>query len=159
MKLIRHPWLIPRSLSARKKKCALALLSPIPSEISPDFRVRPFLGSSDPSKPRRSESLNTAAISREGHHTTRESPTELWFPYAPITDPSTGHVLSLASLILPPSFAPPRTTPSFGLPSQTISVGHFWPLIDVDLFVGLARTRGETWARCVRVYSVDSGEI
>lgn len=102
----------------------------------------------------RRESLNTAAISREGYHTARGPSMELWFPYAPIT-----HL----RLCPPVGFSHPshsRTTPQFSLhPSQTISVGHFWLLIDVDLLIRLARARGETWARCVRVCRVDSGEI
>lgn len=37
------------------------------------------------------------------------------------------------------------------LPSQTISVGHFWPLMDVDLLIGLSLGEEATFAvrRCV----------
>lgn len=125
------------------------------------IRGRPFSGGSDPSKPSES-SLNTAAISREGHQTARGPPTKLWFPYAPITDPSTGHVLSrgfLSTLLLPESPAP---RPRFGSPSlaNNLCGAFLWPLIDVDLFIGLLRTRGKTLgALCVRLLCVDSGEI
>lgn len=82
------------------EKCAFALSSRQFQEHF-GFRVWPFSGQLRSIKARRRESLNTAAISREGHQTARGPSTELWFPYAPIIDPSIGYALSLVSLIPP----------------------------------------------------------
>lgn len=118
------------------------------SQSSPEHSGQPFCGS-DLSMPAEAK----ARISREGRTITRRgppggnSPPELWFPYAPITEPST---IMFVLVYFNPAHAPL----SASRPSQTISVGHFWPLMDVDLLMGLSHgeaTFAVRWtAVCVR---------
>ena len=93
-------------------------------------------GKSDPSMPAEAKALISAkfparATPRPAGRIRRmgSSPLELWFPYAPITEPST--------IMFAPVSAPPALLIA-SLPSQTISMGHFWLLMDVDLLMALS---------------------